>query len=246
MKSRRFEVAALLLVAVMSSVAGVRGQDFWRKKQYELWTMDECQKLLQDSPWAKRYPITEVLIESISNPSAVVGREQRPEINYQVQLSSALPIRQAMVRKAQIESKYDQMSAEQKKAFDAKAASFLGAKFPDTIVVHVAYSSNVQEYDRQLSYYWRTRTTELLKNFVYLIGPHSEKGQLERYVLGRGDAREFDMIFPRQVDGHPLLAPQDKNLKLEFQHPRIGILGDARILVEFKVAKMVVDGQVAY
>ncbi len=246
MESRGFKVAALLLVAVMSSVAGARAQEFWRKKQYELWTVEECQKLLQDSPWAKRYPISQVLIESISRQSEVDGREERPEINYQVQLSSALPVRQAMVRKAQIESKYDQMIAEQKQAFDAKAASFLGAKFPDTILVHVAYSSNVQEYDRQLAYHWRTKTTELLKNFVYLIGPHGEKVQLERYVPSRGDAREFDMIFPRQVEGHPLLGLQDKTLKLEFQHPRIGILGDARILVEFKVAKMVVDGQVAY
>ena len=52
-----------------------------------------------------------------------------PTISYNLQFRSALPIREAQVRTAQLNSKYDKMSAEQKAAFDANSANFWRSRF---------------------------------------------------------------------------------------------------------------------
>jgi hypothetical protein len=138
------------------------------------------------------------------------------------------------------------MTPEQRQAFDAQAEEFLSAEFPDTILVYVAYGSNVQFDDRDLARHWQTQTTETLRNFVYLIGPEGQKIPLLRYVVAEGGGRAFQFIFPRQFEGRPLLEPGDKSLKIEFPHPDIRGQGEARIFLEFKVEKMIVNGEVEY
>lgn len=65
----------------------------------------------------------------------------------------ALPVRQAVVRSAQIQNKYEQMNPDQKKAFDASADRYLNAPM-DTIVGHVLYGCNVQIYEREMARVW--------------------------------------------------------------------------------------------
>lgn len=190
------------------------------------------------------------------------GREQRPQILYRVQFRSALPIRQALIRLQQIANNYDRMPPEQKQAIDQKAAQLLSGRFAETVVAHVAYSSNVAVNDREMAQYWQRQTTETLKNFVFLISPKGDKIPLLRYTVSQGASREFQLIFPRQYEGRPLLSPQDKTLKLEFVHPRItgpiesravqpesrsnNVQNESRVLLEFKVDKMVLQGEVVY
>lgn len=226
------------------SAAGQSGE-FWQKAEYRKWSERECRKLLENSPWAQNYAISETLIERVQNTSVVPGREQRPRIEYQVQFRSALPIRQALVRLQQINAKYDQMPPDQQRAFDQQAERLVSGRFVDTVVVHVAFSSNAQAYDRDVAAYWQGQTAETLKNSVFLIGPKGDKlAPLRYHVTSNG--REFQLVFPREYKGGPLIGPQDKTLKLEFVHPRIGVTSETRVLIEFKVEKMLIQGTVAY
>src|SRR5437763_1520157 len=126
--------ATVLAILALQMAASADGQEFWLKKPYRQWSLDETTRMMRDSPWA----ITTTL-RSASNPSAQIGSptgpamvggyesngELDPTIVYTLQLCSAAPIRQAMVRSGQLRSHYDALKPEQKAAFDAGANKFL-------------------------------------------------------------------------------------------------------------------------
>lgn len=234
-----------LMAMALACLAGIQGGEFWQKKEYQQWSERDCRKLLEDSPWAQSYTLSQTLIEPLQTDSTDRAREARPQISYQAQFRSAPPIRQALVRLEQIRVKYDQLQPEQKKAADQRAKDFLAAPFPDTVVLFVTYSSNVQTDDRDLSRYWRTQTTETLRNFVFLNAA-GEKVPLLRYTATQGAGREFQLVFPREYKGHPLIGPKDKTLQLEFPHPVIRGQTGSLILIPFKVEKMMIQGAVVY
>ena len=239
--------SAFLLVALALWVpAAGQGSDFWHKKEYRQWSEKECRKLLEDSPWAKRYTLSQTLIEPLENASSERARETRPQISYLAQFRSASPVRQAVVRLTQINAKYDEMTPEQKAAFDKQSEAFLAKRFPETIVLHISYSSNVQADDREMARHWRSQTAETLKNFVFLIPPDGEKVPLSGYAVTQGAGRELQFEFPRHIKGRPLVGPEDKTLQVEFIHPAIRGQRETRVLLAFKVEKMLMNGGAVY
>jgi len=215
--------------------------DFWEKKEYKEWTQKECTKILTESPWAQKLELTNVQVMDNSKTSTDGGQ---PYIRYWVQFRSALPIRQAMVRQGQIANKYETLSAEQKQAFDKQAEGMLTGFPEDSVVVFVSYETNDRNRDQELSRWWQTKTTELLKNQVYLTAKNT-KVSIARYVTGQGAERWFQFIFPREADGKPVVTPQDKSLKLEFPYPSLG-MGSGQAFQEFKVEKMIFSGNIAF
>ncbi|HEY3137705.1 MAG TPA: hypothetical protein VGL29_16880, partial [Blastocatellia bacterium] len=105
--------------------------------------------------------------------------------------------------------------------------------------------SNSQSYDRELASYWQVQTVETLKNSVFVITQQGDKVPLSRYAVSDG-GREFQLVFPREYKAGALVGPKDKAFRLEFTHPRIGVPKETRVLLEFKVEKMLIDDKVAY
>jgi hypothetical protein len=235
----------LLLLLFLGGIVSAQSKEFWAKKDYREWTDKECRKLLEDSPWANHYTFSQVFIDPLQTNSTDRERQQNPNIEYKVQIRSALPVRQALVRLSQINNKYDQMTEDGRKAFDQNAEKFISGGSPDLVVMHVRYSANVQNDDRDLARHWHAQTAETLKNFIFLIGGGGVKVPLSGYRPGDGAAREFQLVFPREYNGRPLVGPGAKSLMLEFNHPNIrGTAG--RVLIEFKVEKMTIQGTVVY
>lgn len=235
-----------LLIVVLSGMAAAQGGQFWEKQAYRQWSKRDCERLLNDSPWAREYVMSRTISIATSQRDAEHGREYSPRVEYTVRFLSAPPIRQALVRLSQIEHKYDDLSPEQQQAFDQQTQPFLARDFSETVVVQVSYSANVQVDENDMARFWQTQTTDTLKNAVYLIGPKGDKFPLLRYAVAEGGGREFQFIFPRQYEGRPLLRPGDKMVKLEFPHPWIHGQG-GQIFVEFKkVEKMLVNGEMVY
>lgn len=237
-------IELLLLVLLLECIAAAQSKDFWENKDYRQWTDKECRKLVLDSPWANHYTLSKVFIDPLQTDSTDRERQQNPTIEYKVQIRSATPVRQALVRLSQINAKYDQMTADGRQAFDQNTEKFLSARNADLIVMHVSYIANVQNDDRDLALHWRNQTTETLKNFVFLING-GVKVPLSIYRPGDGAAREFQFVFPREYNGHPVVTPGSKSLMLEFNHPNIRGTA-ARVLIEFKVEKMTIRGAVVY
>src|SRR5512145_2110999 len=200
-------LSALFLV----SLANVAGADFWETKDFTKWTDKECAKLLNDSPWAY-----ELKVIQQGNLGGMGGAEGQAYVKYNIRFISALPIRQAQVRQAQIANKYDSLSAEQKQAFDKQTDAFLNADYGDKVVIGVTYDTNVQQNVQELARYWQARTAEVMINSVFLVPDKGTKAKLISYTPPKGAQTDFTFVFPREVDGNPLISEENKNLTLEF------------------------------
>jgi hypothetical protein len=232
-----------LLAIIFAEPAG--GQSFLEKKDFRRWSEYECQQLLTESPWAQSYTFKRAVIAPLQQPQSPT-MEPLPFINYQVMVLSALPVRQALVRASQIAAGYDKWSPEQQKEFDQKSTAFLDANYADKIVFRVSYASNVVNDDRELMRYWRSQTKETLKNTVYLIRDNGQKLPLMNYTVAQGSAHEIELIFPRQYEGRPVVSAQDAEVKLEFVHPTIRIHPEQRVLIKYKVKKMLVRNELLF
>jgi len=83
-------------------------------------------------------------------PDTTIGRASSTQISYVVQLRSALPLRQAVVRQELIRANVDSKPADLQKQMEAQAQRFVEAPM-DGVLDHVIYGSNVQNYDRELA-----------------------------------------------------------------------------------------------
>lgn len=256
------------LVLIVFSVAALAAQDFVFKKPFSQWSAKDAKKVLEDSPWTDKESLVEPQFVPVSATSGgpgvaspptvrgggaaaspaggtsditggeATGREASLEVWYRAQIRSALPIRQAMVRQAQLEQNYDKMTPEQKSDFDAQAARLLNAQFPEHIVISIVYGSNVQARDNELARFWQTRGAAEAPNNFSLIG---SGGRIVRPIAAQatpGAGREFQVVFPRALNGEPLVGPDDKELILEFISPEIQTQKAERIRLSFKVKKM--------
>jgi hypothetical protein len=232
-------IIPLLVVCLAVSAWGA---DFWTKKPYQNWSADETHRILEESPWATTLTLGSIQtsITSGDSPANHGNRgemETDPSVSYNLQFRSAQPIRQAQVRTAQLNSKYDKMSAEQKAVFDANSVKFLAVTFPDRVVVSVTYSSNVQDYVSLLRTYWERQSAATLSMSVFL-----DAGKERLSLLNYGFKDDtFQFTFPRPKQ----LGPEEK-IAVEFVHPNIGRLRQQRILQEFSLKKMLVNGEPSF
>jgi hypothetical protein len=235
---RPFAIVALALS--LASAGFVQG--FWQKKKPEEWSARECEKLLVDSPWAKSRTFGNVLIEQIGDPSSVEGREGNPWIAYTARFWSARPVREAFVRQLRLAKEFRSLPPEKKTSAEEAHARILAEEFSDRIVVMIVYSTNVESYRRDLARHWQTRPAALWVMDTFLISGFGRIPPLGVRVVP-GEGGQFELLFPRAVDGRPVVGPADKSISLEFVHPDMGVLRTERVHLDFKVKDMILDGQ---
>ena len=239
--------SAMTLIVLFAAVLTARADDFWVKKDWTKWSKDECNKMLQDSPWAKQWTKGTMSVE----------------LHYYVQLRSSLPIRQAVVRLQQIQV-YGKMSDEQKKDFDAKAAALFSNSYDDVILVHVEYGSSFQPYERDMANYWQSIRENSAPVDFYLINERGDRVSPVRFDTPRNGADAFDLVFPRLKNNEPVVHEGDKSLNIQFVNPAVGpppaTLGNSansatssseqfgreRVLIQFKLDKMMINGKLNY
>jgi len=236
MKDRLGAIALLLLLA-----ATVRAEGFWSKKEYTQWNARECSKLLEDSPWAKTRTYTAIFILEAGQPSPVPGRDQVPQISYVTQIWSALPLRQAALRRLQLDPSFLRLPIERRQAEEARYSTLLaGTGFEDRILIRVLYSTTALALGRELAAYWQAQS-ESYKQKIFLSSSSGRFSPLAmRAESGAGGSIEID--FPRTVNGHPIIPPSDKSFVMEFEVPDIGPIQGGRVLSEFKLKDMMIKG----
>jgi hypothetical protein len=230
---------APLLLAILTVPVALMAAEFWSKKPYQNWSADETQRILEDSPWATTLKLSGVnaaLMNVGNSSSAGAGGDMETDtsISYTLQFRSAQPIREAQIRSAQLNSHYDKMSADQKTVFDANSSKFLAVAFPDRIVIAVTFKTGDADNMSRLRNYWTTESLAKLSMTTFLNAP-SERLSLTAYNV-KDDT--FQFTFPR-----PKQLPADGRISVEFQHPRIGQVNQQRVLQEFSLKKMLVDGE---
>lgn len=294
-RRRAFAVLGILSLAVLA----VQADDFWVKKDWTKWSKDDVNKMLQDSPWSKKWGKGEVQLSAtlpsqsqtnpanegrgngsgtLGSPIGTTGTGQEGaagdnniEIHYFIELQSALPIREAMIRRLQFSNNYDKLDADHKKAFDAQVQPLLAATYSDVIDVRVSYGSAQQALERQLATYWKAIPEDSLPVDVYLINEKGDHIPPAKFVSPKNADYSFEMYFPRMQNNEPVIRETDKSFSVQFPHPAIGSqqrgqivpgdpnnpnstinnpsspsLGKERVLVTYQLNKMAVGGKPAY
>jgi hypothetical protein len=170
---------------------------------------------------------------------------------YTCRLYSAMPIREAYLRFWGARSKYDKMSAEEQRVFDDKASKLLEAGGAEDIVVAVELSSNdrrmAMEVERrlrevtkeQLRQGGKSFTGDLLEQAPFLISDHAGRVELKAYYPPSPEGTGAKLVFPREIDGEPVVTAEDKELKLEFIVPGSG----HKLYIVWKVRDLICDNE---
>jgi hypothetical protein len=216
MKLRNFFIVVMIWLAGATSAHG----QFWEKKEWKTWSKPECEKMLSDSPWTRHFENSVYRegpkgIDRGGSGTAGFQGENRAQLEYTVQLRSALPIRQAVICMAKFQNKYDQMAEAQKKEFDERANEYLNQSFANRVVVHVSYKTNLQDIDRFLAQYWQQSNEKVIPASGDLLGPKGERIRPVRFLSQVGGAREFELIFLRELNGANIANENDQQFSIE-------------------------------
>jgi hypothetical protein len=252
---RRHAVGVIAMVGLAALAAGA--DDFWVKKDWKTWSKAECKKMLEDSPWARRF-LVENRISSRQLPSGSNDMADVPntgsslanggtgEITYYIQLLSAAPVRDAYIRQQQIEQKFDKMSDAEKNSFDAGMEQQLKGVTGDVIAVRVVFESNKPGLGDAVAEFWRSLPPHTVPFNLFLV---TERGTqvppLAFSFIKRADT-EFDITFPRSVGADPVIAPDAKSIKIQFPNPTVNYFPEKTATAEYRLDKMMWNGKLAY
>jgi len=242
----------LISAFLLLSSSALLAENYWLKSDWRSWSKSECVRMLNDSPWAQTWGIgksnlNHTLAASSGRSRLGVAGEQQEAVVYYVQFMSAPPVREALAREDELSRKYDRMSGHDKEAFDAELTQkYFARDFSQVIAIHVIYDSNIEPFERQLAQVWQSYAPNAVPEFTNLILEDGRRITPSRFVSEKGGKDEFDLEFPRFVDGKPIINPQDKTLGLEFFHPGIQDFPRKRAYIAFLISKMMVRDELVY
>jgi hypothetical protein len=255
--SRKLTLIGLIALLTLSLVSLASAQEKGSAKPFGQWSKEDVNKILTDSLWAKTQTLRiqrRGQVRSIAGQTESVDMERTGALGsadapldykFTLRLHSALPLRQALVRKEQLKWNYDKRSAAEQKAFDAQAKQLLldCAICADNYVVSVGFSSN-NSSGNDLVYQWfGASTVPSLKGYIYLANERGERRDLIDFIPPKSPGDDVFFIFPRLDDkGQPLFTATDKKLLFRMSD------NNARSITNFSldISKLIIDGKVGF
>ncbi len=234
MRAKHFLIPSCVFLLAASVVAA---EDFW-DEPFETWNRGQVTKILNDSPWVK----DQTFSFPIGAADAGVHGEKEGFQKFTVRFFSARPVREAYVRMLQIMNNYDRMGPEERKEFEARFNRALKIDVSDRVIISAEFASNLPDTNRDMKQFLDTSRTDMLKQSVYLISQRLGRVQLLEYYPPSPDGTGAKFVFPRVVDGKPVVNPADKEVRFEWYVPAV----NQKIFLNFKVAKMVCRGELNY
>jgi hypothetical protein len=202
---------------------------------YRNWTMEQAVRILSDSPWMSRETSTRV----VGGIGSGVQGEKEIYNTYFVRFLSALPIRQAFVRIRQLQLGYKDLDAAHKKEIDQQLQGILDLDVDHWIVVAVAFRSNNPREQSRVERFFESETMETIKTRAFLSTEHFTRVEVIAYFPPNEPSVGAKFVFPRHIDGTPIVQPDDKEVVFEFDTPGSG----RELRARFEVADMIVNGE---
>jgi hypothetical protein len=170
----------------------------WETKDWTQWSSQDCFHILKYSPWAVQGAM--VTDTDFKSPGHTVDTTFSPL----AQIISSLVIRQAIVRQAQFDQHYDKMKPQEKQQFDQMAATCLGLKLDDRIIVRAD----------------GPRTTLFMTPYIVVSGrkilaiqsPQRNAVSPCTFPFVNVSNTNHDLVFPRVADGEPVIQAGDKKM----------------------------------
>jgi hypothetical protein len=199
------------------AIAGVAQKQY---KPWNEWNKKEAEKILADSPWSQTQTETDTA-EMFYTPTTMGdthAREsqgatnQATSLKYYIRLFSARPVRQAYVRLLELsQMNSDEATIEKRRAWANLAAS-------DSIIVTVACESTDRRYLGRAMQGFSSAITAVLKNNAYLERQDGIRVFLSEYVPPGKDTFGARFIFPRTINGEPLIANKGGSLRFHAEY----------------------------
>ncbi|MDM7994477.1 MAG: hypothetical protein QUT30_02210 [Acidobacteriota bacterium] len=203
------------------------------------WSINRVVQLLNSSPWAKQETFTRV----ISGVGSGISGEKEIFNTYYVRFLSARPIREAYARMQQIQHGYDKMSPEEKAHFEAVQLLNLDMDVSRWIVLSVSFRSNDPNEESSVRRFFQSETVKTLKNKAFLSTSSCPQVELSAYFPQREESVGAKFVFPREVDGIPVLNRKCQNITLEL----LDVPGaNSRLRATFAVKPMIVGNQLVF
>jgi hypothetical protein len=249
---RRLLLMAILLMSLVGSTAAQID-----KKPYREWSEKEATKILNDSPWGQTQILTDT--SNMTGNNRAASSQSRisdvTQVNFRIRFLSAKPIRQAFSRLIELQQK-----GEVPEPLAKQLSGLANADFPDYAIVSVlcdspSQSSQLQQANAGLSKY----TTNELKPNTWLQAKGGEKIFLQEYQAPRRDGLGARFIFPRMVDGKPILLPESGEIVFHSELPGLVApnlrpeqtgsplaAGQVVLNMRYKVKDMMFNGKLEY
>ena len=202
---------------------------------YRAWTLEQAVAVLTNSPWAHKETYTRL----IGGIGSGLSGEKEIYSTFFVRFLSASPIREAYARVSQIQGGYDRMSREEQKKFDSTVEPGLKLDVRQWIVVTLSFRSNDQSLEHRVKQFLETHTTETMKGRVHLSTVRTPQLEIAAYYPPREEVVGAKFVFPRRLNGRPVVAPGDDQVTFELELPGF----DPELRVVFPTADMKVEGR---
>jgi hypothetical protein len=230
---------AKLIVSVTITLfmfPSVSQAQFWQTKDPSEWSTRECASLMQrrsDSAWVRNHDIGARGYPIVPSEEPLPGES----LEYVATISSAWTIQRSYLCALKLTAGYKTLSAKEKTALEQQ---YLKQEFPDTVVFQVNYWGS-RVWFRHSSDFWKAKTQEELTRLVTLV-IDGKRIQPSRVTIKPQQSPwgGLEVVFPRQIDGRPLLAPDMKEVILEVADP------NEKVELRFEPRKMVVRGELVY
>jgi hypothetical protein len=250
----------LILGFLFLSALAASADEFWKSKDWRHWSEEECKSLLQHSPWSVEASVQGPLQREPQIQDAVGAMPQLPqappippEIYYVVQLRSAMPVREAIIRQYQLHQKYDQMTESQRASFDAQAGQILNRDYSDLILVHVefvaAYTNmhgtgyQFRDINSSIQAVLKGLGDEATTLNACLIPDHSDCIRPVKFIFTDKQPDSFELLFPRTIQGNPLITDANVRLTFQFQSPSVVKIPSRRVDFLFDLKAMELSGK---
>jgi hypothetical protein len=203
------------------------------------WSLSKAVEMLNDSPWARHETFTRV-IEGVG--SGVSGEKEIFDTFY-VRFLSARPIREAIARIQQLEYGYDKLGEEARQRFDVLVDRGLQLDVERWIVISVGFRSNDPNEESTTRRFLEKMTAETLRNKAFLSTEQFSQIPIAAYFPPREDAVGAKFIFPRVIDGVPVVSKAAKRIAFEL----LEVPGaEPRLRASFAVKDMVINGELVF
>jgi hypothetical protein len=234
-------ILAASIVLLMAAFVVAKEKENYDGTPFQQWSQQMVSKMLTDSPWAQQWGTGEAFQTMGQAGSQAEQGQTEAKNTFIVRVFSSLAIRQAYVRARELTNGYDSMPPDGKKDFDSKANGLLNADVSQEVVLAVTFKSNMPITTRDIQRFFETATAPTLNQSAYLFTPRG-RVDLLKYLPPSSEVSFARFIFPRLVNGQPLLQPGDKQLRFEVYIPPVGQV----LRVGFDARKMMFQGKLDY
>ena len=244
-----FALASLIVCLAVGAIAQSQDQTDWHQ-----WTAKDVHEILFKSPWVSNC-CRDWDTGPYQHDGPTVGGPA--DLGYSASIVSSLTVRQALVRRMELDKRYETLDSTARKDVDQELANCLNQKFSNYIVLSFSFFGPSQDPAVNPAKFLLTKIHILTSDGRRITGNQVTKPVAESCG---GFTRDSDLsslgiygwslygpghevAFPRVVDGKPTIGPNDKTIRIDLDFykdmwPRHSV-GE----IDFTIDKLIYQGK---